>query len=36
VLLAFSPTVPTVLKKLSVDWDEYARCDTSYITVNVT
>jgi uncharacterized phage protein gp47/JayE len=35
VFLAFSPTTPTALKTLSVDYDEYARCDTANVTVNV-
>jgi len=36
VFLAFSPTTPTTLKTLSLDFDEYARCDTDNITVNVS
>jgi len=36
VFLAFSPTTPTSLKTLSIDYDEYARCDTANVTVNVS
>jgi len=36
VLIAFYPTTPVASTTLSIGASENARCDTSYITVNVT
>jgi len=36
IWIAYYPTTPTVGTKLAIDTNESARCDTSYITVNVS